>query len=194
MSDDGERITVEDVCPTVLPDDFLESDIARSFQTFRMPRYGELPGVMLYRDQVISFVEQVFAPLGTLSDDPWLTPSMVNNYVKLGLVAHPKKKQYGREQIAELLVICIFKRFLPISAVRSLFQIQRVTYPVDVSYNYVATELEHALQAVFAKGQNMAEDSASFVTRESLLVRSAVSAFASKAYLVSYLAFSGFAE
>lgn len=49
---------------------------------------------------------------------PVITPSMINNYVKVGLVPAPVKKQYGREQIARLIAICIFKQVLPIAAVR----------------------------------------------------------------------------
>ncbi|MFR7671453.1 MAG: DUF1836 domain-containing protein [Collinsella sp.] len=45
---------------------------------------------------------------------------MINNYVKVGLVPAPVKKQYGREQIARLIAICIFKQVLPIAAVQAL--------------------------------------------------------------------------
>ncbi len=53
---------------------------------------------------------------------------MINNYVKVGLVPAPVKKQYGREQIACLIAICLFKQVLPIAAVQALFNIQRLSY------------------------------------------------------------------
>lgn len=191
MSDSSKAISREDVSPTVLPDAFLGSDIARSAGAFTMPRYAALPAMPLYRDQVITYIEQVFSPLPACTEGPWITGPMINNYVKTGLLPAPVKKQYGREQVARLIIICTFKQFLPIAAIQRLFAIQRVTYPVDIAFDYVAVELEHALRSVF-ETQAPYRDSAHQVTRESLLVRSAVAAFAAKAYLLSYLDFTGF--
>lgn len=117
---------------------------------------------------------------------------MVNNYVKSGLIASPAKKLYSREHIARLLVICIFKQVLTIQAISSLFRIQKMTYMTDIAYNYVAAELESALKAVFSASREPNRDSASRVTRESLLVRNAVTAFAAKAQLVAYISFIGY--
>ena len=192
MSDSSERITQQDVSPTVLPDAFLTSDVACAAKHFHMPRYDELPNVELYRDQVIEYIEQVLGPLSGCSDGPWLTPSMVNNYVKQRLVPAPVKKLYGREQIARLLTICIFKQFLPIDAITRLFRIQKVTYPIDVAFDYVSAEIDNAVDSAFSRHDGMRRDTASLVTRESLLVRSAAAAFASKVFLMSYLTFAGY--
>lgn len=192
MSDDAKPITSSDVAPTVLPDSFLNSDEALSAVRFKLPAYADLPKVELYRDQVISYVEGVFSPLAACSDGLWLTPSMVNNYVKQRLVPAPIKKLYGRDHIAHLLIICVFKQFLTIDAIRRLLAIQRVTYPVDVAYDYVAVEVNHAVSDAFDTTAVRHGDSASMVTRESVLVRSAAEAFAAKAFLMSYLTFSGY--
>lgn len=192
MSDSSERITQQDVSPTVLPDAFLTSDVACAAKHFHMPRYDELPNVELYRDQVIEYIVQVLCPLSGCSDGPWLTPSMVNNYVKQRLVPAPVKKLYGREQIARLLTICIFKQFLPIDAIARLFRIQKVTYPIDVAFDYVSAEINNAVDSAFSRHDGMRRDTASLVTRESLLVRSAAAAFASKVVLMSYLTFAGY--
>ena len=194
MSDQAGSITRVDIMPTILPDDFTNSDLAQRVLAFKVPRYAELPGVELYREQVIAYVEQVLAPLDGCTDGPWLTASMINNYVKVHLVAAPQKKLYGREQIARLIVICIFKQVLSISAISDLFRIQKMTYITDVAYDNVATELEHALHQFFAQDPAPWEDTASRVTRESLLVRSAVLAFAAKTHLVGYLSVLGYDE
>lgn len=194
MSDHSAEITSEDIKPTILPDDFLDTALAREVRAFHMPRFNQIPDVELYREQVISFVDSVLAPLAPCVEGPWLTPSMVNNYVKARLIAAPQKKLYGREQIARLVVICIFKQVLSISAISELFAIQKMTYITDVAYDYVATELEHALAQFFTTEAKASRDSASRVTRESLLVRSAVLAFAAKAHLVGYLSFLGYQE
>lgn len=190
MSDSATAISPQDVKPTVLPDSFLDSPAACAAASFHMPRFDDLPRMELYRDQVITYVEQVFEPLPLSEGETWITPAMVNNYVKCGLVPAPRKKLYGRAQVSRLLLVCIFKQLLPIAAIQRLFAIQKMTYPDDVAFNYVATELEHALASAFSMGEPTA-DSASMTTRESLLVRSAVGAFASKTFLMSYLEYSG---
>lgn len=192
MSDASASITAEDISPTILPDAFLSSDVAERVASFHLPRYAELPAVPLYREQVISYVEGALHPLDGMVEGAWLTPSMVNNYVKIGLIAAPVKKLYGTEQIARLIVICLFKQVLPISAIARLFSIQKMTYRIKQSYDYVATELEHALATAFSISLETTPDSATRVTRESLLVRNAVIAFAARAQLMSYLSFLGF--
>ena len=117
---------------------------------------------------------------------------MINNYVKVGLVPAPVKKQYGREQIARLIAICIFKQVLPIAAVQALFNIQRLSYDAPTAFDYVVDQLEASIRSAFSVEQTPVSDTAHQVTRESLLVRSAVSSFVSKAYLMSYLKFNGF--
>lgn len=83
MNEHGRAITQEDIKPTVLPDAYLTSSIASALVDFKMPRFEDLPTVGLYRDQVIGIVEQTLSPLGTCIDGELLTPSMVNNYVKV---------------------------------------------------------------------------------------------------------------
>lgn len=194
MNERGRLITPQDVEPTILPDAYLGSDLATGLSTFSMPRYCDLPAVGLYRDQVVGIVEQVLEPLQSCIDGELLTPSMVNNYVKAGLVGSPNKKLYEREHVARLLVICIFKQVLSMQAIAELFKIQRVTYHVDVAFDYVAVELENAIRSAFSLDERKAPDSATRVTRESLLVRNAVTAFAAKAYLLGYLRFIGYDE
>ncbi len=194
MSDDAKPIVPADVAPTVLPDAFLSSEEALSAGRFHLPAYDELPSVELYRDQVLSFIDHILSPLSACFEGSWLTASMVNNYVKQDLVPAPNKKLYGRDHIAHLLIICIFKQFLSIEAIRKLIGIQRMTYPIGVAYNYVAVEINNAVSDAFDASGARHEDTASLVTRETVLVRSAASAFAAKAFLMSYLTFLGYRD
>lgn len=192
MSDGSCEIKPEDVAPIVLPDDFLRSDAARSMASFTLPRYDDLPDIELYRDQVIGYVEQALSPLQIANGESWLTPSMVNNYVKAGLIPAPVKKRYGRAQLARLIMICLLKQLLPMSGIQRLMRIQALSYPFDVSYDFVAEEMSRALQAAFEPASESATYETSRVTRETLLVRSAATAFASKAFLMAYLQFTGY--
>ncbi len=194
MNEHGRAITQDDIAPTILPDAYLTSETAQALATCKMPRFDELPTVGLYRDQVIGIIEQALKPFAPCIEGDLLTPSMVNNYVKAGLLAAPVKKLYNREHVARLMVICIFKQVLSMQAISTLFTIQRMTYLADVAFDYAMTELEHAVHTAFSLDALPQPDSASRVTRESLLVRNAVTAFATKAYLVGYLHFIGFEE
>ena len=73
-----------------------------------MPRYADLPDVGLYLEQTTKYVNYVFKPLAC--DE--ITGSMIRNYVKMGLVANPVKKQYGANQIAHLLCITLLKQVM----------------------------------------------------------------------------------
>ena len=191
MADSSEQISPDDLIPTFLPDAFLRSEAAINMQRFKLPRYDDLPEIPLYREQVISYIEGVFEPLSCCVEGPWITPSMVNNYVKAGLVLPPVKKLYGKDQLALLVAICIFKQVLSMSAIEHLFKIQRITYRNDIAYNYTVTEVTNSLSAAFTSTFETSEDSAKLVTRESLLVRSAAIAFASRCYLMAYLRYTG---
>ena len=93
----------------------------RFLDSYRLPEWDDLPQIDLYLDQVIALVNQY---LGFFVYDPTeeklLTPSMVNNYVKLRLLPPPIRKKYGRRHIALLLMICTFKQSLSMAAMSFL--------------------------------------------------------------------------
>ena len=96
-----------------------QEDVCSALKAQRLPRWRELPDLELYMDQVLSLVERY------LGDDPGygergLTASMVNNYVKLGVMPKPVKKRYTREHLAYLIMICVLKASLPMGAIRAL--------------------------------------------------------------------------
>ena len=58
-----------------------------------LPLWSELPDLELYMDQVISFITRYF---DESTAEKLITPSMVNNYVKLGTIPAPVKSGTGR--------------------------------------------------------------------------------------------------
>ncbi|MDP3448714.1 MAG: DUF1836 domain-containing protein [Eubacteriales bacterium] len=89
----------------------------RFLGSYRLPEWDDLPQIDLYLDQVIALVNRY---LGFFVYDPaeekLLTPSMVNNYVKLRLIPAPVRKKYARKHIALLLMICTFKQSVSMAA------------------------------------------------------------------------------
>ena len=58
-----------------------------------------------------------------LPGETLLTGSMVNNYVKQGVIPAPHKKRYTRRHLASLLFVCAFKRvFFSIAQVKQLME------------------------------------------------------------------------
>ena len=64
-----------------------------------------------------------------------LTPSMVSNYVKKGVVDHPIRKKYTRDQIASLMYIAVSKTVLSIENIDTLFKMQREHCSAGTAYD-----------------------------------------------------------
>ena len=85
-----------------------------------LPQWELLPDIGLYMDQVVTLMERTFSP--TLPKGE-MTKSMVNNYVKVGLIPRPVGKKYDREHLAMLLMICVLKQALSMESVGQLLDI-----------------------------------------------------------------------
>ena len=82
-----------------------------------VPSWDALPDFGLYMDQVIVLMERALE--GVLPKGE-LTKSMVNNYVKVGLIPRPVGKKYEREHLAMLLMVCILKQALSMEEIAAL--------------------------------------------------------------------------
>lgn len=72
----------------------------------------DIPGVELYMDQVIRFMETRLEDRRSGPEEKLLTRTMVNNYVKSGLVEKPDKKRYNARQMMLLIMIYHMKNVL----------------------------------------------------------------------------------
>ena len=114
-------------------------------ETFRLPRYNEIPNVGLYLEQATKYVGEYLEPLGEYT----LTPSMISNYVKKGLIANPVKKQYSRDHIAYLFFIAVAKSVLSLDALTGFIKLQQQTYTLPKAYDYFAEQFECLLRFTF---------------------------------------------
>ena len=150
-------------------------------EKFRLPRYDEIPDVGLYLEQVTKYITGYCTPL--LGES--LTPAMISNYVKKGLIDNPVKKQYGRDQIAYLLFITAAKNVLTLNQLQCMVEMQKRTYANDVAYNYFCNELENMLQVVFGlkeTGQRVGTEASD----EKVMLRNTIVAVAHRVYLDQY--------
>ncbi len=145
---------------------------------FALPRYSELPSVGLYLDQTVQFVNGYFRSFCGVE----LTPSMVSNYVKKGVLDHPVRKKYTRDQIASLLYIVVSKTVLSIENIDTLFKMQREHCSAGTAYDIFCEELEACLPVVFGcKPGPLVPEATS--NDERLLLRSTLFAAVNKMYL-----------
>ena len=145
---------------------------------FALPRYNDLPSVGLYLDQTVQFVNGYFRSFCGVE----LTPSMVSNYVKKGVVDHPIRKKYTRDQIASLMYIAVSKTVLSIENIDTLFKMQRAHCSAGAAYDYFCDEMENCLPFVFGCTREI-RDLAVDAADEKLLLRSTILAAANKMYL-----------
>lgn len=88
-------------------------------QTLKLPRWELLPDIGLYMDQVITLLQRAFD--GMLPPGE-ITKSMVNNYVKAGLLRRPQGKKYSREHLAVLLEIAVLKQALSMEEIAQVLK------------------------------------------------------------------------
>lgn len=91
--------------------------------SFSLPSYKELPGIDLYMEQVLSYINGVLAPFE--SDDPkkGLTSFMVNNYVKAKIITEPIKKKYSKNQIGYLMAITLMKQTMSLDQMKTMLSL-----------------------------------------------------------------------
>lgn len=117
----------------------------RDLNEFRLPCYRDLPPIGLYLEQTVQYINGYLLPFGF----PELTPSMVSNYVKAGLIDPPTKKQYSAEQVAYLIFITVTKTVLSMDNIKTLLAMQKATYTTPIAYDYFCDELKNMLFFTF---------------------------------------------
>lgn len=104
--------------------------------SYSLPTWDELPDLDLYMDQVISIIEKTLKIfIEVTGSDKLITPSMINNYVKLSIIPSPDKKKYSRVHLAYLLIICTLKQTLNMSTIQRIIPIGLSPDEVIKTYN-----------------------------------------------------------
>lgn len=145
-----------------------------------LPRWNELPNLDLYLDQLVTILEKNLKDFICNKDDTIITKTMINNYVKQGLIKPPKKKKYSRLHIATLTVICILKQIYNISDINELILLAIKTVKFNSAYDEFCEAIEKAILYTF--------DGVEYVIPENMpyehsLLKSVAQSFASKLYV-----------
>lgn len=151
-----------------------------SIQSYHIPRWSEIPNLHLYLDQTVTFLEKNLRNYMCNKDDVLITKTMINNYVKQGLIKPPKKKKYNKIQIATLFVICILKQIYSINDISELIMLAVKTARFNLAYDQFCDAMEKAISYTF---EGVEYSSPENITFEQSLLKSVAQSFASKLYV-----------
>ena len=142
-----------------------------------LPRWEEFPVFELYIDQVLAFINDNLSPFQN-ETEPLITASMINNYVKNGVLHPPVKKKYNREHLAKLVVIGIAKRMLSLADINDCILVISRVVNIGEGYDLFCDELEYEIFSSVRPDLYPHKDVTSAETREMALIRSLTSAVA----------------
>ena len=145
-----------------------------------IPRWNELPEIDLYLDQVVSYLEKYLEQYNVIREDKIITKTMINNYVKLGIMPAPEKKKYSREHIAYLIVICVLKQVYSISDIGKLISLTIQYFELSKAYNRFCANLEISVKNVFSRKEF---PNVERMTEEQYLLKNVVQSIADKLYV-----------
>lgn len=88
---------------------------------YKLPAWKELPDIGLYMDQVIALLGQYldFIPVEDQKNRP-VTPTTINNYVRLRVMPAPLKRKYYRIHIAYLIMIFTMKQGISLGGIQQI--------------------------------------------------------------------------
>ena len=132
--------------------------ICEKLAQHKLPRWESFPDIELYMDQVVAVMEKALELYGKggSEESKLITPSIINNYVKLKVIPAPNKKRYNREHLAYLVMICILKQTLNISSIVKIIESNLETKSIKELYNEFCSIYESVIPFV-NMGENFIE-------------------------------------
>lgn len=155
---------------------------------FHFPRWEELPEVDLYMDQVVGYLNQklsVFCGADETETGQYITPTMINNYVKQKIIAAPVKKRYDRTCLSALIVLFCAKQVLSIGMTGTLIACCRWQEDPVCAYNRFCQIFEDVIHDTVSGTQNRMQ-TAKKSMEDDMLTATAI-AFINKNYVEKLL-------
>lgn len=145
-------------------------------QNFRLPTWDELPDMELYMDQVVSLVARYLDLIPHDEKNPLLTPSAVNNYVRLKVMPAPVRKRYRRRHLASVIMICALKQSLSLAEIQKIIPAEADDEQIHWVYDEFVLRMQ-STTALFIEHVNAAAREVLDTDHggESLVLHSAVS-------------------
>lgn len=118
-------------------------NLKKRMEQERPTPWEDLPDIALYMDQLISYMSR---QLIRFHGDSALTPAMVNNYIKDGLVPRAEGKRYAPIHLGYLTAVVALKQVLSVKEIGALMEAGRATEKTPPElYSYFCRALDQAL-------------------------------------------------
>ena len=96
-------------------EEFEENEFSEYGVYLNLVKWDLIPDINLYSEQVVQIINESLSGNIILGRQinftkSYITPTMINNYVKRELIEAPENKRYTRIQIAKLIVISLLKQ------------------------------------------------------------------------------------
>ncbi|MFU0833612.1 MAG: DUF1836 domain-containing protein [Oscillospiraceae bacterium] len=127
--------------------------------------WNRLPEIYLYMDQVLTYMNKQLQLYARDENSNLLTSSMINNYVKDGVLPRPDKKRYSREHLAILTVICMLKQVLSIQDIAALTKKLRLNASQSEIYDQFCSAQTAAMKDVCDRIRSTSQQSEADLTR-----------------------------
>jgi hypothetical protein len=138
---------------------------SQDIRTCNAEEWDRLPEIYLYMDQVLTFMNKQLRLYARNDGESLLTSSMINNYVKDGVLPRPEQKKYSREHLAILLVICMLKQVLSIQDISALVHTLLKNASHSEMYNRFCEAQSAAMQEVCDRVEKVAPQGETELTR-----------------------------
>ena len=147
---------------------------------YLIPHWEQLPDIELYSDQVVKYLEDHLQHFLTDKSERIITKTMINNYVKQGVIKPPVGKKYNKSHLAYLFVICLLKQVYSINDVKILIRLALGVVSIEISYNKFCDTLEESIKHIF--------ENTDYIEKEELgkgrrLLKCATLTYANKLYV-----------
>jgi hypothetical protein len=124
-------------------------EYSKTMSGVKLTLWDELPDFAIYSDQMLQIVSEEISFMQN-DDEKLITKSMVNNYVKWGMMPKPVKKKYEKMHIAYVIVITILKQILPITKIKDGIRLQVALQGNEkIAYDSFCEAFEESMRKVF---------------------------------------------
>ena len=134
------------------------SEIEKALTSYSLPSWDMLPDIELYMDQVVTVVTKYLeTPNSSIVLNKPITSSMVNNYVKLGIIPPPIKKKYSKIHLCYLLIVCTLKQTLDMTTIQQIIPTNLDKESVKKTYDSFVKNQHTAFNYVFSQTRKVAD-------------------------------------
>ena len=121
---------------------------------FKDIKYNDIPEIELYMDQVTSYLDSKLENLKKDEKDKVLTKTMINNYVKAGIIDKPIKKKYNRNHMAKMIMVYFLKNIVSINEVEKILDSDLSTDEFYDRFSKIHNEVVDNTNSMMKKEEN----------------------------------------